>query len=232
MTSATQAPHCAFWVEAPPVRLAGRLRVQMQRRGYALVPGDGATPLGGFALTVVAVGRDGAWVHPDDADALPDGFARLLSAELGARVTTVVEADGLCAYEVALRGEVVERLAARGTEILEDQASPHAGAVAAGAPLAERLVASGLDGFRRPDPASSGAPRGVIGLRFAPVNAKPPSEVLEIDPLVTCPACGAPTCARQGPYGAFYGCVRFPACRGRRTVAEAARLRSGGDASA
>ena len=53
-----------------------------------------------------------------------------------------------------------------------------------------------------------------------------PSEVLEIDPLVTCPVCGAPTAEQRGRFGAFFGCVRFPACRGRRTLAEAARLRA------
>lgn len=35
-----------------------------------------------------------------------------------------------------------------------------------------------------------------------------------------CPFCKSDTVLREGPYGKFYGCVRFPECRGTRTFDE------------
>jgi len=225
--SAAAAPRetLALLVLAPPVRLAGRLRVLMQQRGYALLPGDGALPPDGFALLLRARDKASAWLHPDRPEALPDSFALLLSAELGARVTAVVHAPPVCAYEVCERGQRVEHLAARDAEILDSLASPHAAAVLAGTPLAERLAAAGLADAALDFTAASAVGRATT-LRFAPANARKSADVLEIDPLVTCPVCGAPTALQTGRFGPFHGCVRFPDCRGRRTVAEAARLRA------
>lgn len=31
---------------------------------------------------------------------------------------------------------------------------------------------------------------------------------------VTCPLCGSPMCLRKGPYGEFYGCSKYPKCKG------------------
>ncbi|WP_182654318.1 topoisomerase DNA-binding C4 zinc finger domain-containing protein [Alistipes indistinctus] len=31
-----------------------------------------------------------------------------------------------------------------------------------------------------------------------------------------CPWCGVPVILKQGPYGRFYGCSNYPACRYRR----------------
>jgi ssDNA-binding Zn-finger/Zn-ribbon topoisomerase 1 len=31
----------------------------------------------------------------------------------------------------------------------------------------------------------------------------------------SCPQCGAQTVKRTGPFGSFYGCSRFPQCRGK-----------------
>lgn len=33
-----------------------------------------------------------------------------------------------------------------------------------------------------------------------------------------CPKCKATTTERNGPYGKFYGCTRFPQCRGSRNL--------------
>jgi DNA topoisomerase-1 len=33
-----------------------------------------------------------------------------------------------------------------------------------------------------------------------------------------CPLCGAELVLKYGKYGAFYGCVRFPKCKGSRNI--------------
>jgi len=35
-----------------------------------------------------------------------------------------------------------------------------------------------------------------------------------------CPKCGAPMKYREGPYGRFYGCSKYPSCRGTRNISE------------
>lgn len=214
----------ALFVAAPAARVGGRLRMLMQQRGYLLRAGDGPPPADGFALRISAEGRAGAWLHPDPPDAIPDALALLLSQELAARVTTVLRTDVATAYEICERGRVVEKLAARGDEILEDVASSHAAPVAGGASLVERLTAAGLGrGFVAFDGPHD--ERSVV-LTFA-LAGKKGGETIEIDPLVTCPICGEASVLRQGRFGEFYSCVRFPDCRGRRTLAEARRLRAG-----
>lgn len=37
-------------------------------------------------------------------------------------------------------------------------------------------------------------------------------------PTLTCPDCGAAMRLRQGRFGPFYGCSRYPACRGTHTA--------------
>ncbi|PKN55071.1 MAG: hypothetical protein CVU56_23230 [Deltaproteobacteria bacterium HGW-Deltaproteobacteria-14] len=217
----------ALFVAAPPARVGGRLRVLMQQRGYLLRAGDGPPPPDGFALRISAEGRTGAWLHPDPPDAIPDALALILSQELAARVTTVLRTDVATAYEICERGRVVEKLAARGDELLEDVASPHAEAVAGGESLVERLTAAGLGrGFVAFDGTHDA--RSVV-LTFVLAGKKKGGETIEIDPLVTCPICGEASVLRQGRFGEFYSCVRFPECRGRRTLAEARRLRAAAD---
>lgn len=38
--------------------------------------------------------------------------------------------------------------------------------------------------------------------------------------LGPCPNCGGKTIIREGPYGFFYGCIKFPKCRGTRKCEE------------
>jgi len=214
----------ALYVEAPTSRVGGRLRTLMQQRGYQMLKGE-APPPDGFALRVTAVGRAGAWLHPDPPDAFPDGTAKLLSEALRARVTTVLRAGGITAYEVCAGGRVVEKLAAHGAQLLEEQESRHAAAVEGGASLEELLIEDGLAQGFAPFDADHGGRTVVLVLGLA---GKKAGETIEIDPLVTCPECGEASVLRQGRFGEFYSCVRFPDCRGRRTLAEAKRLRAGG----
>lgn len=196
----------------------------MQQRGYLLRPGDGPPPPDGFALRLCPEGRVGVWLHPDPPEAMPDALALLLSEALSARVTSVLRTEDVCAYEICERGRVIEKLAARGAELLEELTSPHATAVVAGAPLQARLEAAGLGAGFLGFAGSRAAPNTVIV--FAPARKKRPKETVEIDPLVTCPVCGEASALQRSRFGEFYSCVRFPECRGRRTLAEAKRLRS------
>lgn len=40
------------------------------------------------------------------------------------------------------------------------------------------------------------------------------------NPAVTCPSCQAPMKQRSGSRGVFWGCSRFPACRGVRRISQ------------
>ena len=35
---------------------------------------------------------------------------------------------------------------------------------------------------------------------------------------VLCPVCGAPMKVRKGPYGTFWGCTKYPTCKGVRKI--------------
>lgn len=52
----------------------------------------------------------------------------------------------------------------------------------------------------------------------SPINEVP--EEFKEEPIeekkISCPECGAKMTEREGPYGKFWGCSRFPLCRGKR----------------
>ncbi len=50
---------------------------------------------------------------------------------------------------------------------------------------------------------------------YTPTTTAPP---LPTAVKVTCPKCGAPMVVRNGRYGKFYGCTRFPQCRGSKNL--------------
>jgi len=208
-------------VEGPAPRVAARLRAYLEARGLRLLPPRSEVPPEAFAIELIALDRRRTRLVVDPPGASPAELPAVLSQELLTRVTAVVASGEVCAYEAHERGRRVEKLAARGAEILDGEGSPHAHEVAAGRSLLELLVSLELAG---------GAPPGSRSqlLRFCPTRRRPAGETIEVDPLVTCPRCDAPTQRMEGRFGAFHGCVRFPECRGRRTEAEARRLREGG----
>ncbi|MCA9513694.1 MAG: hypothetical protein KC635_02015, partial [Myxococcales bacterium] len=124
----------SLYVEAPAARLAARLRAYLSARGWVLA-GRGERPLDGFELTLRSASRAAVWVLPSPPEAVPDELGAVLSQELAARVTTVLEAGDVCAYEVHERGRLLEKLAARGAEVLEDGGVEWQLRVAAGEPL-------------------------------------------------------------------------------------------------
>jgi DNA topoisomerase I len=45
-----------------------------------------------------------------------------------------------------------------------------------------------------------------------------PSAKQPADPNVLCPKCGAPMVKRHGPRGEFWGCSKYPECKGTRNI--------------
>ncbi len=60
--------------------------------------------------------------------------------------------------------------------------------------------------------AAEGSSRKKQGSRRQASTQKQP------DPNVVCPKCGAPMVKRTGPRGEFWGCSKYPACKGTRNI--------------
>ncbi len=217
-----------LFVETRAILVASRLRVTMERRGYAAVPRGMPVPDDGFSIVIRNAGPAACWIHPDHPDAVPDELGQSLSHELRCRVTSLVRLDAICAYEVAEGGRLTEKMAVNGAEIVEEQTARHAAAVQGGAVLADLLTADGLDGLSISF-EDAAAERRAMKLDFAPLPGRGAAQdAIEIDPGLSCPICKEAMRVIEGGYGRFYGCVRFPQCKGRLTEkqAEAARVRS------
>jgi DNA topoisomerase-3 len=52
--------------------------------------------------------------------------------------------------------------------------------------------------------------------RTAPASRKQPDSASQDTPV--CPSCGSPMKKRQGPRGPFWGCSKYPQCRGTRNI--------------
>ena len=209
------------------IRVASRLRTAMEAQGFgALDPGARPHPQEfGFVLRPTA-DRSLTCIHPEFAESVPETLTMRLSAELRCRVTSVVRAGPITAYEVWEAGERSEKLAVQDDKILEEASSPYSEEVRRGANLAALLEAAGLDGVERSfGDAKQGSGRPML-LRFAPLGRSSAAEEIEIDPLLTCPLCKSPMRVVSGAFGAFYGCVRFPGCRGRLTEKQARTARN------
>ena len=201
-----------------PINVAARLRVHLERMGFvALQKGAPAAP-DGIRVALVAAGPAACWIPPDHADAVPESLGRILSQDLRCRVTSVGRIEDVVVYEVADGGQVVEKLAVSGNRVLESAGSPHEAAVIAGAALEDRLREDGLEGLGRTFEQALTERRTMV-LAFAARSAA--GDAIEIDPLLACPSCGSAMRQLSGAYGPFYGCVRFPDCRGRLTVKQA-----------
>lgn len=212
----------ALHVASRPMLVAGRLRAHMQTRGYAPLGPGAEAAAECVTLVIASPDRVSAWVYPDHPDSVHDDLGRLLSQELQCRVTTIAVAGAVSAYEAAEGGRTVEKLAVNGTEVLEDDRSPLAEAVAGGADLPSLLRARGLGAFDEPPD-----PRALV-LRFVlkgqPARRSEPE--IEVDPLLSCPQCGSAMRLAQSRYGPFYGCLRHPDCRGRLSVKQAESQRA------
>lgn len=55
-------------------------------------------------------------------------------------------------------------------------------------------------------------------LRAVRTTPKPPTRVTGMQSVPNCPRCGSPMRRRSGRYGPFWGCSRYPMCRGSRNI--------------
>lgn len=216
----------SFHVPTRPMLVAARLRILFERRGMTLLA-KGETPsLTGFQLALVPAGPTATWLYTDVFDALPDELGRELSQELRVVVHAVGTAEDVVAVERAEAGRVTATVSARGATILAGEDTDFARDVASGQRLDQVLLARGLGGFERSFEDIRGLP-GVLTLGFAPkvTPGTAADEVIEIDASLSCPTCGEAMRKVTGPRGVFYGCVRFPLCRGKLTEKQAAAQR-------
>ncbi len=61
-------------------------------------------------------------------------------------------------------------------------------------------------------------PRPAPQLPRAPLTTPTPPRVTTTSGTLTCPRCGSPMRRRSGRYGQFWGCSRYPGCRGTRNI--------------
>jgi ssDNA-binding Zn-finger/Zn-ribbon topoisomerase 1 len=72
----------------------------------------------------------------------------------------------------------------------------------------------------QPQSRSKGAQRSGIGVEYQQVQKSQVQKSLRDgrgrNDAPRCPKCGARMLLKRGPYGRFYGCSRFPSCKGTR----------------
>ena len=209
----------ALYVPSKPVLIAARLKAAFEKRGMQVLARAAETPLSGFRIAIVPSGPDAAWLHTDVPDALPDELGRLLSQELRVRVTCVGAAESLVAIEIAEAGRMTGAATERDGKLLDST-----GDLVGVGGLVDHLVAAGLSDYARSFEAALAAPRALV-LGLLPKAGD--GEVIEIDPTLSCPICGEAMRHATGPHGSFFGCVRFPTCRGRLTEKQAEVARNG-----
>ena len=213
----------SLFIESRPMLVAGNLRRLFEQRGFLALPGGKQAPETGFTLAIAASGGTACWLIPDIIDAVPDLLGQLLSEALQCRVTTVATVSTIQAYEICDRGRPVEKLAIDGGNVLDELDSPHRDAAVSGRSIVDCLETSGLAGATQlyEDIARE---KRTIRLSFAP-RERAGTEAIEIDPTLSCPLCSSAMRKNTGRYGVFWGCVRFPVCRGRLTEKQAAAVR-------
>ncbi|MFT7624012.1 MAG: hypothetical protein ACI9WU_003198, partial [Myxococcota bacterium] len=208
-----------------PMLVASRLRIAMERRGFAAVPKGEPMPDDGFTLAIRRTGPADCWIHPDHPDAVPDELAQLLSSELRCRVTSIAQMGTVCAYEVADSGTIAEKLAADGSKILESTQGRFEARVAGGESLNALVLEAGWDGLSVSFAEACETRRAMV-IGFAPLPGRHSAEEIVIDPGLSCPVCGQAMRTVEGRFGAFFGCVRFPTCQGRFSEKEAEKVRT------
>ena len=65
-------------------------------------------------------------------------------------------------------------------------------------------------------PSASRTPQAGGPARAAQASRKQPDSAAQDTPV--CPSCGSPMKKRQGPRGPFWGCSKYPQCRGTRNI--------------
>ena len=218
-----QRQQLSFYIESRSMLVAGTLRRVFEQRGFIALPGGRPAPVTGFTLAISTAGPAACWLMPDLVEAVPDELGELLSSALQCRVTSIASVGSIQAYAVSSGGRILEKLAVDGTTVLDDFDSPHRAAVLAGGTIIECLEGTGLHAANRTYDDIASAKR-TLKLSFAP-KERSGVEAIEIDPTISCPVCDSAMRKNSGRYGVFWGCVRYPECRGRLSEKQAMAAR-------
>ncbi|MFT7579963.1 MAG: hypothetical protein ACI9MR_001630 [Myxococcota bacterium] len=212
-------------LNAPPPRVAAALRRHLEQGGFRLLRlAPGTEPAADALVCILAQGdARTTWLHLDPYDAVPEGLSRILSEVLRCEVTAIAHQDDLVVTETAAGGNVVSLLAVRDKTVLEESRSPYSERFAEGETLQTQLAEAGYGEAFRPLDAIRAGRASTLAFRLL---SRPDAEVVEIDPGLSCPECGQAMQKRTGRWGDFYGCIRFPDCRGKLTDAQATAQRT------
>lgn len=235
-----------IFVQSKVVRVASALRRYFQMHGIVLaplVPPVGTEPAGtepvgaeqpGAATIpeahtlelVIREARRHPWlsVSLDPPEAFEEDLAAFLSMELNCDVAALVGLDDTFGVRRWSLGRVVDRLNRVEGALVDDSggewldAARQSGEVSA--------VLRGLGVGHASFGASPEAPQSggrAVTLRGVARAGRGPE--IEVDPLLACPDCDGPMMARQSRHGTFFGCVRYPECRGLLTEEQAEEFR-------
>jgi hypothetical protein len=94
----------------------------------------------------------------------------------------------------------------------------------AGTDLAWRyLGAYGPIGYEEAAEIIEGSLGDLVNITLLPVGnyiTPNPHGLQPVDKSVACPKCGRPMVLKKGPHGKFYGCSKYPDCKGKRNFEE------------
>jgi hypothetical protein len=214
-------PVLTLHVKARPMRIAGALRRYMDMRGFAPVaPGSGDVPA--IAFTLFPPGESGlVAIRPQPPEQIEDHLGAYLSQELRSTCFAVVTGADLVAVRRWTAGNLEDRFGFVAGNVTEPCDADWAEAIALGRPADAVLAELGLTHLD-----GEGDTRRAIEAGFAPRTRAGGGAVLDVDPLLSCPECGAPMVSRTSARGTFFGCSTFPACNGTLSAAAAAKLRA------
>lgn len=215
------SPILTVHISASAVPVAACLKRYFAMRGYLPSPPSSDEPPVVEFVIVSAPPRGYVTIVPDPPEQCEDPVVAYLSQQLRAR-SYLVLLDGASA--MAKRFDV-------GLETASATLTPEGFVSTGDASLGDLLKApdgpqAGLEtlGLRYLT-LGTVDPRGLIRLGFVP-SGRRASASLTIDPLLHCPICKHPMVERIGPQGRFFGCSRFPACKGSLSEAQANKQRA------
>ena len=238
MSEDVELPILSVHVKRPAIQVLARLKALLVDRGWVLVsPQASEEPHPLEASYVVLPGPRGGFtgVWPSVAEAHPEDFGAVLSSSLDADVREIVlgRAGTPFAYRHIESGRDIAKLGVVATVVAEREGEDEVTkAVLDGSSpvdaLADQAEISDADrGWEEILEVHQGRkprqrPRV---LRFLPSLGDGDEEV-RVDPLLECPECGSPMVERDSRHGTFFGCARFPDCRGSMTVKAAEAFRA------
>jgi hypothetical protein len=186
----------------------------MSMRGYVAAPPGGADPPAVVFRLVQRRTAGTTVVRAEPKDQVDELLGATISQGMRTRATSVVLGDGVFALKSWDQGRIDEQGGVVDGRLVEGSGEGLAEQLRDGGDPLVLLRARGLD------PTASADDAVAVEVGFLQ-RGRPASRDVVVDPLLTCPICEGPMAERKGRFGAFWGCLRYPECKGRLTVKEA-----------